>query len=397
MAHMNQTTNISFTQVTDPSAAKIKMYTPKSERITSHLPLSDFPSLGVRLSRSEEDEIANRRLFFQKGNSKDEFTVKHIATCTKACKCVTDTGVYGSYGQCSREVCTFAHSKKDIKPLECQNKNNCWNKHKQCYFIHPNESLEQWFSRLKINLPDTDKFSRNPQSPAISKVLPCSSPFNPDHTLICTKPCNRVSDGMKNNGVFGVCLVPNCTYAHGLDELKPPSCRHGVSCRFQKDTCRFIHIETESVNSWRKRTSFILPNLPLISAKKLPISTDNLSQEKLNNVKPFDHEHSSLHSHNEECDLDDEPIVPKSKLINSTESECKTDSEYESECGCESECECECESLVSKKESKPHLEEEKHDDSRIFRVEVPSQELAEVAIRAAFDRGVYNIEVVVVK
>ena len=79
-----------------------------------------------------------------------------------------------------------------------------------------------------------------------------------NESFVFTKPCKNVTDGTTES--FGVCTRSVCTFAHSLQELKIPKCRFMSNCR-SKFPCKFLHPE-ETVDAWILRTGEKLPNLP---------------------------------------------------------------------------------------------------------------------------------------
>ena len=79
-----------------------------------------------------------------------------------------------------------------------------------------------------------------------------------NESYVFTKPCKNVTDGTTES--FGVCTRSVCTFAHSLQELKIPKCRFMSNCR-SKFPCKFLHPD-ETVDAWILRTGEKLPNLP---------------------------------------------------------------------------------------------------------------------------------------
>lgn len=60
----------------------------------------------------------------------------------------------GKYGKCTREVCHFAHTPKELKDAECVFGKNC-RKRKNCTFKHADETSEEYRERRGIRFPET--------------------------------------------------------------------------------------------------------------------------------------------------------------------------------------------------------------------------------------------------
>jgi hypothetical protein len=111
-------------------------------------------------------------------------------------------------------------------------------------------------------------------------------------SLTCTKACRMVTQpyiahvnhnqDLTNEGkeseckdpVYGVCYRETCTFAHGMDQFKPPLCGFDGNCRFTNgkydhknkkkipnSKCRFRH-SFETVDEWVVRSNASIPTLP---------------------------------------------------------------------------------------------------------------------------------------
>jgi hypothetical protein len=99
----------------------------------------------------------------------------------------------------------------------------------------------------------------------------------------CTKACTRAL--LQENGRYGVCTKPSCTFAHSLDELRDTMCRFDASCRTINGTrrndwtidtsnvCKYRH-SIESKEAWFRRTGQSIPALPQTKmCKEEPVQT----------------------------------------------------------------------------------------------------------------------------
>lgn len=259
--------------------------------------------------------------------------------------------------------------------------------------------------------------------------------------LTCTRVCNNVKRGSPAEE-FGVCYRENCSFAHCLNELNDPMCGFDSTCRFrwgkqQRDgsmntdaKCMFRHSD-ETRDDWIKRTGRTPPDLPETDDK-----TRNHASRQKGDVKTCVEKVTQT------------PVAPKkmAKYITVPDVPLKA---RVSQWGVKSlhTPGTPLKALVSKWGAKPvnnqvitppgpvaHKKLEYSDDSddsrlprsrhsshrRIRRINdrsrsprryelsrspprdvpphvitVPTKELAEIAIKSAFDRGVYNIRVVV--
>ena len=173
------------------------------------------------------------------------------------------------------------------------------------------------------------------------------------NSLKCTKGCRMVTDPYINpkEGVpqqFGVCTRVVCTFAHSEEELQLPVCGFDGNCRFMSGKrdhrtgkiipgtqCRFHH-SGETVDEYYERSKVARTVLPLTN------------------------EHSR------------KPQVPlfKSTPIKSTPIK-STDSHVK------------------------HTESTHTESTTAYVIRVPTKELAAVAIKAAIERGQYNLQVLV--
>jgi len=105
----------------------------------------------------------------------------------------------------------------------------------------------------------------------------------------CTKACTRAL--LQENGRYGVCTKPSCTFAHSLDELRDTMCRFDASCRTINGTrrndwtidtsnvCKYRH-SIESKEAWFRRTGQSIPALPQTKmCKEEPLQTVEGSEQ----------------------------------------------------------------------------------------------------------------------
>ena len=158
--------------------------------------------------------------------------------------------------------------------------------------------------------------------------------------LAGTKPCNNVvpKDG---SSVYGICTRVSCSFAHSLEELRDPMCGYDTEGRtiygkrtmngINKNKMCMFRHTNETRDEWINRTSRKVPNLPETSA-------DSRKPE-------------------EKSDLSE-----KSDLA----------------------------------EKKEHSSVGKNlEPSKQYTVIVPTKELVEVALRVAFERGIYSIKIMI--
>ena len=194
---------------------------------------------------------------------------------------------------------------------------------------------------FNILAPDNDGFS------IVSKR---TKRVTPDKVLCKTKPCNFA---IKN----GTCKKSSCPFAHTLEELKDPMCNFDNKCK--KDSkCQYRH-SSESRDEWVKRTNYIIPNLP--SNKSKIIDTITNLDKVLNDISEKRPQFTRNISR------------PRSRSLS------KTPPEY---------------NIMINSESDFVYSDSWHTYQTI---RVQTEELAKFAIKEAFDRGQYNLRVIIEK
>ena len=218
---------------------------------------------------------------------------------------------------------------------------------------------------------------------------------NISKTLSCTRVCNNVKRASPEDE-YSICYRENCSFAHSLDEFKDTMCGFDKVCRFRKGTllpdgtydknivCMFRHSD-ESSDFWMNRTRRTLPDLPQTSEKTrkqiinnekmveqvistpshlvdlnippTPIKVDILSKyfNDLNIVKRLDYAEDTI------------PVVDK---YNSRSSDRRH---------------------RSNRSRSPH---QKYRKSQ-YVIRVPTKELAETVIKTSFNKGVYDVRVII--
>ena len=268
-------------------------------------------------------------------------------------------------------------------------------------------------------------------------------------SLTCTKACRLVTEPFLNpkegeTPKFGVCTRIVCTFAHSIAELQPPICCFDGNCRFihgkiDRETkkkipnskCRFRH-SNESVEEWIVRSVAKRDPLPETNehSRKPRESNDSV---KPTGTKPAGTKHMPANTVVHQIKLYEPKSVKTIKVVEAVEkpvevrksrwdqkpstspeqkqvqvpildkkpSNFKSRRHYSSSddsSSSESESESESESDYKRKRRSPPAKIKDKTTKNISNeqvIRVPTKELAEVAIKAAFDRGHYNIRVVV--
>lgn len=220
-------------------------------------------------------------------------------------------------------------------------------------------------------------------------------------SLACTKACHNVVRD-KETGEFGVCWRKVCTFAHSDEELQPPQCSFDLTCRFKHgrndrktrrlipgSQCKFHHSD-ETIEEYYKRSGTKRPDLPPTSEKTRKIPEDkNASKPDKTIMKKFStvpHPTTSpTHS----------PVKALESSPRSCDEEPSSKSRpYESECDSSSESDSsDDEDHRRHSRERSHCPSKKSPAPQIIRV--PTKELSAIAIKAAFDHGQYNVQILV--
>lgn len=215
-------------------------------------------------------------------------------------------------------------------------------------------------------------------------------------SLTCTKVCRNVVRN-KETGEFGVCRRKVCTFAHSDEELQPPHCSFDHTCRFKYgrndhktriripgSQCKFRH-SNETIEEYYKRSGTKHPDLPPTSEKtrEIPDNDPKPSNTTMGYISPLPDQVTYP---------DPVPYTPKSYHWDyKTPTECLPYSDDDS-----SSCRSDLSGTYDHRRSgerSPRRHINKSPSPQIIRV--PTKELAEIAIKASFDRGQYNVRIIV--
>tara|TARA_Y100000389_G_scaffold18504_1_gene16083 strand:- start:4463 stop:5371 length:909 start_codon:yes stop_codon:yes gene_type:complete len=203
--------------------------------------------------------------------------------------------------------------------------------------------------------------------------------------LSCTKACRNIQKDPET-GKFGVCVRKYCTFAHSMDELQPARCSFDLVCRFRNgriidwntrtiapgSKCKFRHSD-ETVDQYYARSGMTRPDLPPTSEHTRKIPEQPKEQPK------------------------EEPKEQPKKQPKKQPKEQKVSRRaYDSDMSSES---SDSESSESEEEKRRRLKKErkarKSPKNDIQVIRVPTKELAEIALKMAFDRGQFNVQVLI--
>jgi chemotaxis protein histidine kinase CheA len=247
-------------------------------------------------------------------------------------------------------------------------------------------------------------------------------------SLKCTKACSNIKKDT-NTGEFGVCYRAYCTFAHSMAELQPALCNFDSNCRFkhgkildwnsrtieQGSKCKFRHSD-EDIQEYYSRSGMKRPDLPLTSdhTRKIPpvkevSSTHEIkyspkasTKEEVKKIK-----YSQNAPTKEEVKASTKEEVKDQRKTYESEEEESEESESEESESEESEESSDSESEDSESEEDRRLRLKKERKQRKQRkskkspkpdiqvIRVPTNELAEIALKAAFDRGQFNVQIII--
>jgi hypothetical protein len=101
---------------------------------------------------------------------------------TKPCKNIEKTDGE-TYGVCTRDVCTYAHSLQEYKVPRCVFGDKCYRRDqagdRACAYMHPKENLDSYCDRTgksKPDLPESSESTRRPEPRKIVPVVPVPTP-----------------------------------------------------------------------------------------------------------------------------------------------------------------------------------------------------------------------------
>jgi hypothetical protein len=168
----------------------------KSQKRTIHLTNLEYVNEAVVKINDGSDYIDPRTAAFN-GMADKEKIAKSL-TCTKACRIVTEPflnpkeGTKKQFGVCTRMYCSFAHSQMELQPPMCgfdetcrflNGKRDYYTKKlipgTQCRFRHSYETVDGWLQRSGVTrtpLPETSELSRKPPNPTPTPVNVTSMP-----------------------------------------------------------------------------------------------------------------------------------------------------------------------------------------------------------------------------
>ena len=221
----------------------------------------------------------------------------------------------------------------------------------------------------------------------ISSVNPLENKEELVKTLIRTKACKNVNR-ISEKDEYSICHHRHCSFAHNMEELNDPMCGFDKVCRFRygksesdgKNTkCMFRHSD-ENRDSWIKRTGRTLPDLPLTTYKTnkkvnvpvtVPVPDYDLVVEIPNNIQS-----NSI------------PITEQTNTYTSNIDKYNSRFTHTYHRRSRSRSPRRNNRISSRSPNKSNRNKD-------YVIQVPTKELAELAIKTAFSRGIYNLHIIV--
>ena len=235
-------------------------------------------------------------------------------------------------------------------------------------------------------------------------------------SLVRTKACRLVVLN-PNENKFGVCTRAHCTFAHSEEERQAPMCGFDGNCRFingkrdrktgkiiPNSKCKFRH-SNETVLEWLNRSGVVRPKLPPTSehsrkplnAEKVEVNAKNITASHHNVIKPKvttnytdEVNTATLQDIGRSVERYDKS---KHSHYSFSDDSSSSDDSFSSDSDDNYHRRRRTSSRKSKFSDKPPPATQTSSVTQVIRV--PTKELAAIAIKAAFDRGQYNIQVLV--
>jgi hypothetical protein len=272
---------------------------------------------------------------------------------------------------------------------------------------------------------NTQRHNFNPVDPRSQSFAKMGDRDAVNKTLTCTRACNNVKRASPEDD-YGVCYRNTCTFAHSLDQLNDPMCGFDATCRFRwgkprrdgsvdsTTKCMFRHSD-EMREDWTKRTERPIPDLPETSEnthkpavhkpavhktqvfakpqRSTPARKVNLSVCENKFETPVVRPSTPLPFITRKVPVSHWGTKPQidsstSKPVLVKHLDYSDSSDSSDAC-----CSKSYRGRSRRRSRSPHDYCISHKTEHVIRV--PTKELAEIAINAAFDRGVYNLQVIV--
>ncbi len=206
------------------------------EEYVPHLDLAEYPVLGTSESQQQSSKIkgnkyrvkgskfmvASSRIAELKAANRaqrpgfvsdpalaklhDKEAMAKELKCTKPCQYVCRETPESDWGVCYREVCTFAHSKAELKLPPCAFGERCNRIHgsrdyrtgkvdhsRKCQFQHPGETADQFYTRTHQTAPDLPETSEKTHQPKKRETKNLGKPAKKLDLTTDTRPATETA------------------------------------------------------------------------------------------------------------------------------------------------------------------------------------------------------------
>jgi hypothetical protein len=269
--------------------------------------------------------------------------------------------------KCRETIPLPPKSTEDEYPFLCSNRKNVYSEKKKCDSSYKKPNTTSFIVASSYISEKQNKYAKESINKEFIK-----------NTLVRTRACNNVCRESIDSE-YGVCYRMKCDFAHSMLELNDPTCSFDNRCRFfygkpRSDgsidhvaMCKFRH-SNENREEWIKRTGRVLPDLPENSDE-----THKPTESKTSNIQEVPVTPVKIKSR---VQIPDAPI----KKMNTVGlgSNRWDDLKIRS-------MNIKCDSTASSN----------NNNNTNRTISVQTVELAEIAIKAAMDRGIFGLRVIV--
>jgi hypothetical protein len=359
------------------------------------LHLEDYPALGTKITKSQKKAISSHNQ--KQLVDEEERPIDHIdprsasfaamadkkkvassLTCTKACHLVTKSytnpkeGEEPRFGVCSRATCSFAHSEAELQVPLCGFDGNCRFQYgkrdrktrtilpgTQCLFRHSNEEVEEYYKRSKVQRPALPPTSKNSRKPSAGRSRPSAGRSRPSAGR--SRPSAGRSQPLAGRSQLPTMiervLTPYRSQPIGKYSAVPP-----------------VNHSRRTKSRWDEKH------------KKSPSPTDTTLSSTVNYPTVNYPTVNSIRSRRPSR------VASDSESSSSESESSSSDSESSSS---DSDSGDECRRRRRRRSTTKRRRSRSKTSPPVQIIRVPTKELAAVAIKAAFDRGQYNVKVIV--
>lgn len=169
--------------------ARYLVHSPSTQPVVQPSPMHvySFP----RATQDFQKKSDPRRMNSEYSNGEYSKRDPEKLAFTKACYYVEKDGTPGEYGVCNKKGCTFAHTLQELRVPKCRYSDTC--KHgKNCYYIHTNETIQQYYKRIGKSVPNLPNKTSLLQGTIPAKTDPSLSAQSPIPSLQFSSPSKEL-------------------------------------------------------------------------------------------------------------------------------------------------------------------------------------------------------------